>query len=91
MREAAAGVFLWPAWGLYDTVKGHVADYNDSFHGCDLSTSGTLSGRIAQMFKRYNQEYSTRHLKRRAQEAFRALAVRENAKSRFRLALKRPF
>jgi hypothetical protein len=20
--EAATGIFLWPAWGLYDTIKG---------------------------------------------------------------------
>ncbi len=22
VREAAAGIFVWPAWGLYDTVQG---------------------------------------------------------------------
>jgi hypothetical protein len=22
VREAATGIFLWPAWGLYDSIKG---------------------------------------------------------------------
>jgi hypothetical protein len=22
IREAAIGIFLWSAWGLYDTIKG---------------------------------------------------------------------
>jgi len=27
--EAAAGIFVWPAWGLYDTIKGDVFKNSD--------------------------------------------------------------
>ena len=33
IREAAAGIFVWPAWGLYDTIKGDMFKHNNFSHG----------------------------------------------------------
>jgi hypothetical protein len=32
IREAAAGIFLWSAWGLYDTIKGDMFKHNNFSH-----------------------------------------------------------
>jgi hypothetical protein len=32
IREAATGIFLWPAWGLYDTIKGDKFKHIDFSH-----------------------------------------------------------
>jgi hypothetical protein len=32
IREAAAGIFVWPAWGLYDTIKGDMFKHNNFSH-----------------------------------------------------------
>jgi hypothetical protein len=31
-EEAATGIFLWPAWGLYDTIKGDKFKHIDFSH-----------------------------------------------------------
>jgi hypothetical protein len=32
IREAAAGIFVWSAWGLYDTIKGDMFKHNNFSH-----------------------------------------------------------
>ena len=32
IREAATGIFLWPAWGLYDAIKGDKFKHIDFSH-----------------------------------------------------------
>lgn len=32
LREAATGIFLWPAWGLYDTIKEDQFKHINSSH-----------------------------------------------------------
>jgi hypothetical protein len=32
IREAATGIFPWPAWGLYDTIKGDKFKHIDFSH-----------------------------------------------------------
>jgi hypothetical protein len=27
-----SGIFVWPAWGLYDTIKGDMVKHNDFSH-----------------------------------------------------------
>jgi hypothetical protein len=34
MREAATGILLWPAWGLYDSIKGDKFKHIDFSHDC---------------------------------------------------------
>ena len=34
IRETATGIFLWPAWGLYDTIKGDEFKHIDFSHDC---------------------------------------------------------
>jgi hypothetical protein len=29
----AAGIFVWPAWSLYDTIKGDMFKHNNFSHG----------------------------------------------------------
>jgi hypothetical protein len=31
--EAATGIFLWPAWSLYDSIKGDEFKHIDFSHG----------------------------------------------------------
>jgi len=33
IREAVTGIFLWPAWGLYDSIKGDKFKHIDFSHG----------------------------------------------------------
>src|SRR5215212_1487881 len=33
MCEAAAGIFVWPAWGLYDAIQGDMFKHNHFSHG----------------------------------------------------------
>jgi hypothetical protein len=34
IREAATGIFLWPAWGLYDAIKGDKFKHINFSHDC---------------------------------------------------------
>src|SRR5258708_102847 len=50
IREAATGIFLWPASGLYDTIKGDEFKDNHFSHDRVPPTSGDLSrGRATTM------------------------------------------
>src|SRR5260221_14372519 len=42
IREATTGIFLWPASGLYDTIKGDEFEYNNFSHDRVPPTSGDL-------------------------------------------------
>jgi hypothetical protein len=48
MREAATGIFLWTAWGLYDTIKGDMFKDNNFSHDWVPPTSGLRSGCLVQ-------------------------------------------
>jgi hypothetical protein len=41
VREAAAGIFVWPAWGLDDAVQGYVFKHKYSSHD---SVPGVIIG-----------------------------------------------
>jgi hypothetical protein len=38
--EAAAGVFFWPAWGLYDTIQGNKFKHIHFSHDFSWAGSG---------------------------------------------------
>jgi hypothetical protein len=48
IREAAAGIFVRPAWGLYDTIQGDMFKHNYFSHDLVPPTTGLLSGCLVQ-------------------------------------------
>ena len=48
IREAATGIFLWPASGLYDTIKGDEFECNNFSHDWVPPTSGLRSACLVQ-------------------------------------------
>jgi len=51
--EAAAGVFLWPAWGLYDSIKGdkfkHIHFSHDFALSCNVLRARRLTCLLATL------------------------------------------